>query len=962
MDFDQRKASTLSVINTPPQNYSDKSPKGSLDVPILPLLNLLNSLSCYYTTSSCSGRISILSTPISTSSPNKKAKGGKWVLISHDPVDPTSVIHILFNPTSVLDEGCELVFRFEPLIVAVECRSVEDGNKLVSVAVSCGFRESGISSVGKRVIVAIRCSIRLEVPLGESGRLLVSEEYVRFLVGIANVKMEANRKRTDLFYEKLVSSGFGGEENGVASEELECTQVKKIEACFSSLTEYREIDDGGSTEVPVNSVSIDQLVVGGEPTERVYLWGHSACEIGNTTKKKVLIFGGFGGTGRHARRNDCLLLDPFSGKLEDFSTQGRPSPRLGHTSSLIGNLMYVIGGRADPSNILNEVWLLNTENSQWKLLECTGTYFPSRHRHAAATVGSKIYAFGGIHSDSIYSSLHVLDTESLEWSEICTQGEQPCPRHSHSMVSYGTKLFIFGGYDGEKALGDLYSFDVLTCLWKKENMAGRTPYARFSHSMFVYKHFIGIIGGCPVRQHYQDLSILDLRDCFWKHVRVNSFGKELIVRSSGSVIADDLVMIGGGASCYAFGTKFSDPMKMSLRPLACLTDTSAQILTKQINYRNEDAQKTKNGFTKSPATVYEKLSNETSGLKLGDEGMNTNGGHQGVVSHFVLQLEKKYAKLGKDLLKKFGWLDLERRVYSLENGLHICFPVTGRFCALYDNQHNAHTADIEPNNPFLLEKTTATVLLPDVTTSSALSYLITCGATKIFDEVVRVKKSSSSPLKMMNDSVTLLINEQGLPAELLEQLPTRWERLGDIVLLPSTSFKDPLWETISDKLWPTVAASLGTQRLARQGRVASTRTRDSSLEMLVGDDGWVSHRENGIIYSFDATKCMFSWGNLSEKLRMAHLDCINEVVVDLFAGIGYFVLPFLVRAKAKMLYACEWNPHAVEALRHNLHANSVADRCVVLEGDNRLTAPKGVADRVCLGLLPASEGSWVTAE
>lgn len=383
-----------------------------------------------------------------------------------------------------------------------------------------------------------------------------------------------------------------------------------------------------------------------------------------------------------------------------------------------------------------------------------------RHRHAAASVGSKIYAFGGIHNDSIYSSLHVLDTESLEWSEICTQGEQPCPRHSHSMVSYGTKLFIFGGYDGEKALGDLYSFDVLTCLWKKENMAGRTPYARFSHSMFVYKHFIGIIGGCPVRQHYQDLSLLDLRDCLWKHVRVNSFGKELLVRSSGSVIFDDLVMIGGGASCYAFGTKFSDPMKMSLRPLACLTDTSAQLLSKQVNYRNEDPQKTKNGFTKSPASIYENLSNETSGLKLGDEGMDTNGGQQGVVSHFVLQLEKKYAKLGKDLLKKFGWLDLERRVYSSENGLHICFPVTGQFCALYNsNQHDAHTGDVEPN---------------DVTISSALNYLITCGATKILDEVVRVKKSSSSPLKMMSDSVTLLINEQGLPAKLLEQLPTRY--------------------------------------------------------------------------------------------------------------------------------------------------------------------------------------------
>jgi tRNA wybutosine-synthesizing protein 3 len=67
------------------------------------------------------------------------------------------------------------------------------------------------------------------------------------------------------------------------------------------------------------------------------------------------------------------------------------------------------------------------------------------------------------------------------------------------------------------------------------------------------------------------------------------------------------------------------------------------------------------------------------------------------------------------------------------------------------------------------------------------------------------------------------------------------------------------------------------------------------LEILVGDNGWVDHRENGILYSFNATKCMFSWGNLSEKLRMARLDCKDEVIVDLFAGIGYFVLPFLVR-------------------------------------------------------------------
>lgn len=77
--------------------------------------------------------------------------------------------------------------------------------------------------------------------------------------------------------------------------------------------------------------------------------------------------------------------------------------------------------------------------------------------------------------------------------------------------------------------------------------------------------------------------------------------------------------------------------------------------------------------------------------------------------------------------------------------------------------------------------------------------------------------------------------------------------------------------------------------------MAATKTRDSKLEVLYGENGWVEHRENGLLYCFDATKCMFSSGNVSEKLRMASMKCSGETVVDLFAGIGYYVLPFLVK-------------------------------------------------------------------
>lgn len=87
-------------------------------------------------------------------------------------------------------------------------------------------------------------------------------------------------------------------------------------------------------------------------------------------------------------------------------------------------------------------------------------------------------------------------------------------------------------------------------------------------------------------------------------------------------------------------------------------------------------------------------------------------------------------------------------------------------------------------------------------------------------------------------------------------------------------------------------------------------------------------------------------------------------MVDLYAGIGYYTLPLAVHGKAARVVACEWNPDACRALRHNVAANGVGDRVEVLFGDNRLTTralPDGVAHRVHLGLLPSSEEGWPLA-
>lgn len=57
---------------------------------------------------------------------------------------------------------------------------------------------------------------------------------------------------------------------------------------------------------------------------------------------------------------------------------------------------------------------------------------------------------------------------------------------------------------------------------------------------------------------------------------LNSSFENLFVRSTADVVGDELVIIGGGAACYAFGTKFSEPVKINLLPLISLADEVVQ--------------------------------------------------------------------------------------------------------------------------------------------------------------------------------------------------------------------------------------------------------------------------------------------------------------------------------------------------------------------------------------------------
>ncbi|XP_026212896.1 tRNA wybutosine-synthesizing protein 2 homolog [Anabas testudineus] len=197
--------------------------------------------------------------------------------------------------------------------------------------------------------------------------------------------------------------------------------------------------------------------------------------------------------------------------------------------------------------------------------------------------------------------------------------------------------------------------------------------------------------------------------------------------------------------------------------------------------------------------------------------------------------------------------------------------------------------------------------------------------------------------------------------ELRANLPRSFQRHEDLVLLGDNCFSHPLWKKMDQQLWNAVAKGLGAKRLAKMSRISRDGFRSPVVTMLLGEHSWVKHVDNGIKYEFDVTKCMFSAGNITEKLRVAGFDCRGETVVDLYAGIGYFTLPYLIHAGASHVHACEWNPDAVEALQRNLEANRVSDRCTIHQGDNRQLKLSDMADRVNLGLIPSSEDGWPVA-
>ncbi|CAG5136566.1 unnamed protein product [Candidula unifasciata] len=174
--------------------HADLSRKGSVDEALHDVVNLINSMPMYFTTSSCSGRTIVVQ---NQNAENKIQKNGcKWLHVTHDKVQVVDI------ENAVEDLTGEAVFKFEPMVMHVQCQSLEDARRMHQAAVAAGFRNSGITVGTKgKIITAIRSTHSLEAPLSSEGKILVSNDYLKYLTASANRKLEENFARIHRFHE-----------------------------------------------------------------------------------------------------------------------------------------------------------------------------------------------------------------------------------------------------------------------------------------------------------------------------------------------------------------------------------------------------------------------------------------------------------------------------------------------------------------------------------------------------------------------------------------------------------------------------------------------------------------------------------------------------------------------------------------------------------------------------------------
>jgi len=201
--------------------------------------------------------------------------------------------------------------------------------------------------------------------------------------------------------------------------------------------------------------------------------GGADRRIGHTVTydpdKKVLYV--YGGSKNKRWFSDVNILDLQKNTWSAVKAVGNAPTRAYHSCNLFNGELLVFGGvypnpDPQPDSCSNELYIFNTDAKNWYKPLTTGTPPSPKSGHSASLLGDRLVVFGGWDFPQCFNDVSIIDLAMMEFSCPTMTGSLPSPRSWHaSAVLPRQRIFIHGGYDGTQILTDSFIFELGTLTW-----------------------------------------------------------------------------------------------------------------------------------------------------------------------------------------------------------------------------------------------------------------------------------------------------------------------------------------------------------------------------------------------------------------------------------------------------------------------------------------------------------------
>jgi tRNA (guanine37-N1)-methyltransferase len=202
----------------------------------------------------------------------------------------------------------------------------------------------------------------------------------------------------------------------------------------------------------------------------------------------------------------------------------------------------------------------------------------------------------------------------------------------------------------------------------------------------------------------------------------------------------------------------------------------------------------------------------------------------------------------------------------------------------------------------------------------------------------------------MKKNLKSILDEKLQPHE-PDSLVKSFDIIGDIAVIRVPEILKARSQIIAEAIMET---HMNVKTVLQQASPVSGEFRVRRFEWLMGEKRTQTiHKEFGCMFKVDLERCYFSPRLSFERMRIARLVKPNEIVVNMFAGVGCFSVLMAKYGGAHTVYSIDLNPSAVKFMRENVRLNRVEGKVVSILGDAKDVITKhllNVADRAVIPL------------